>query len=282
MDRKALIKKHETIISTLTKDIKKKKGAYKTAAEQKLAEAQAAYDAELAAFDAGAENLVVHTGGGEEQPPAESTSKPDGDKAETKDTPASKGAQAKVAPNKEGAKTAAKAKETKAEEQKPATDKKVKLDWDKKDLNGMSKKDLEEECAKLSLGKKGSKEDLVTRLMTFALDNDRKEEESDEEEEEDDATANMTEEEKKEAERLYKREQALYKALRVLLKKKPEGVLVSTVLEELGALGVKNFKPQLLNFDSMEALFEDIPEYVLDYQAGPPAKIFPSGSLLDI
>ncbi len=83
--------------------------------------------------------------------------------------------------------------------------------------------DLTEECVKLGLGKKGSKEDLVTRLMTFSLDNQPGTDDEEEEEEEKKTTTTtakggkkdeedekeMTEEEKKEAERLFKREQVL-------------------------------------------------------------------------
>jgi hypothetical protein len=50
-ERKALVKKHEKILADLTKDIKKKKGAYKEAAENKFAEAEASYESELAEFD---------------------------------------------------------------------------------------------------------------------------------------------------------------------------------------------------------------------------------------
>lgn len=284
-DRKALVKKHEAIISALTKDIKKKKGAYKTAAEQKLAEAEAAYQEELAAFDAGG-GATIHVSETTEASSESATQKPEEGEEQAKEAKPVKEADTKKEKEKggKGGKEATK-KVVEEKETKPAAEnnKKVKLDFDRRDLQGMSKKDLEEECTKLQLGKKGSKEDLITRLMTFCLDNDQKEDASEDEEEEEKGKKGgknndkkddslMTEEEKKEAERLYKREQAIQKALRVLLKSKPDGVLVSAVLDELTAIGCKNFKPQMLNYQTMDEMLEDMPEYVLEYHKGPPSK----------
>lgn len=42
-DRKAIAKQYEAQIKALEKDIKKKKGAYKAAAQEKLAEVEAEY-----------------------------------------------------------------------------------------------------------------------------------------------------------------------------------------------------------------------------------------------
>lgn len=223
MSAKEIQKKYKGQLQVLTKEIKKKKGAYKQAAEEKYAALEAEMEEELAKLTIGG----------------------DGDKKATSEA---------------------------KEEERPQVLKKVKIDWDKKDIAGYSKSELSAECIKLGLSKKGGKEDLVTRLMTFSLDNDQRE--SDEEEEEEEET--MTEEEKKEAARMYKREQAIQKALRVLLKKNPDGVEVPDVATKLAELGVKNFKPQMLGYEQMETLLKEMPEFVLAYVEGDPDSIMPA------
>lgn len=151
----------------------------------------------------------------------------------------------------------------------------------------MSNKELAEECVKYGLGKKGNKESLITKLMSFSLEHGVSDYDS--EEEKDDKKSNlnadgsvMTDEEKKAGEKLYKMEQAIQKAVRVLMKKNPDGVAVEDVLTKLGELGVKNFKPQLLKFETMDLLLQDMPEYVCEYQEADgdtPAMILPSDDL---
>jgi len=93
------------------------------------------------------------------------------------------------------------------------------------------------------------------------------------------ATSELTEEQIKEGERLFKREQAIQKALRVLLKKNPDGVAVPEVKTKLVELGVKNFKCSMLNddddkpFESWEDLLRSMPDFVLTFVDGDPCRI---------
>lgn len=67
-----------------------------------------------------------------------------------------------------------------------------------------------------------------------------------------------------------------------MLKKNPDGVDVPDVISTLEGLGVKNFKPQLLGHETMEALLEDMPEYVLEFVKGDgdtPSRVMPAGSI---
>ena len=125
------------------------------------------------------------------------------------------------------------------------------------------KKQADEAASKAEAGEDAGEEEA----------NPKEEEGSDDDS--DDGKA-MTEEEKKEGERLYKREQALHRALRVMLTKNPEGVDVPDVLSVLESLGVKNFKPQMLKYETMRDLLENVPEFVLTFVDGEPPRVMPA------
>ena len=167
--------------------------------------------------------------------------------------------------------------------------------------SGLSKKELEEECVARGLGKKGSKEDLVQKLIVFqqelaskaaaeAKDTDKggypatgakaeeatvapeedeeEEDDDDDDEDEDDEDEDEPEEvDQEEMEKQGKREKAIQKALQLILSKKcQEGFLLSELLENLEKVNVKNFAPEKLGYKSIERFVRGQPEAVLRYR----------------
>eukprot|EP00439_Symbiodinium_sp_Y106_P061444 s3762_g9.t1 len=150
--------------------------------------------------------------------------------------------------------------------------------------SGLSKKELEEECVARGLGKKGSKEDLVQKLIIFQQELASKlaseeakastaskgyaaapaaaakagKDDDDDDDEEVDA---------EEMERQGKREKAIQKALRFLLTEKcPDGFLLGEVVEKLEMVNVRGFAPEKLGYKTTEKFVRRQPEAVLRYR----------------
>jgi len=155
------------------------------------------------------------------------------------------------------------------------------LNW-----NGLSKKELEEECVERGLGKKGSKEDLVMKLILFSQEQEGKqpveteapppkapaakappvrrkevgssdEEETDEEEEVDVEKAALQ----------YKREQYLRGALKVMVTKNPDGVSVEDLADVLADMKVTGYAPEKFGYKTTEKLLKYQPAKLLRYDA---------------
>ncbi|CAK9053609.1 unnamed protein product, partial [Durusdinium trenchii] len=170
--------------------------------------------------------------------------------------------------------------------------------------SGLSKKELEEECTARGLGKKGSKEDLVQKLIVFQQelaskvaseakesgkggytssgvqaaeeavivqdDEEDDEEEDDEEEEEDDDDDEDEDGEqvdREEMERQGKREKAIQKAIQFLLKQKcQDGFPLNELVSKLEMVNVKGFAPEKLGYKTLEKFVRGQPEAVLRYR----------------
>mmetsp|Transcript_21398 Transcript_21398/g.47420 ORF Transcript_21398/g.47420 Transcript_21398/m.47420 type:complete len:283 (-) Transcript_21398:72-920(-) len=191
-----------------------------------------------------------------------------------------------------------------AEESKKDSAADMSKNFKQRNWNGLSKKELEEECVERGLGKKGSKEDLITKLVLFhqdlaskraqeapaessdsrrpesgakakgaeddsedSDDEDEDDEESDDDEEEDEEDEDELEVvDPEEAERQGKREKAVQKAIRLILSRKcPEGFPLSEFAEKLEMVGVQNFAPEKLGYRSMEKFVRGQPEALLRY-----------------
>lgn len=170
--------------------------------------------------------------------------------------------------------------------------------------SGLSKKELEEECAARGLGKKGSKEDLVQKLIVFQQElaskaaaeakdstkggypaaetkgveeDDEEEDEEDEDEdddEEDDDEDEMQEVDQEEMEKQGKREKAVQKAIQFLLIHKcQEGFPLPELVENLEKVNVKNFAPEKLGYKSIEKFVRGQPEAVLRYRKKDQKKL---------
>ncbi|CAK9012503.1 Inorganic diphosphatase [Durusdinium trenchii] len=171
--------------------------------------------------------------------------------------------------------------------------------------SGLSKKELEEECTARGLGKKGSKEDLVQKLIVFQQelaskvaseakesgkggytssgvqaaeeavivqdDEEDDEEEDDEEEEEEDDDDDEDEDgeqvDREEMERQGKREKAIQKAIQFLLKQKcQDGFPLNELVSKLEMVNVKGFAPEKLGYKTLEKFVRGQPEAVLRYR----------------
>lgn len=197
----------------------------------------------------------------------------------------------------EGASAGAAGKATKKDEQKeeetPASSSgKVFRD---RNWNGLSKKELEDACVERGLGKKGSKEDLVTKLTIFqqeqaskapaggyasaqpprASDEDEDDDDDEDEDDEDDDDEDDDEEDDdddqevdaEEMERQGKREKAVQKAVRFLLTDKcPDGFPLDELIQKLEMVNVKGFAPEKLGYKTVEKFVRGQPEAVLRYR----------------
>mmetsp|Transcript_60487 Transcript_60487/g.136100 ORF Transcript_60487/g.136100 Transcript_60487/m.136100 type:complete len:254 (+) Transcript_60487:66-827(+) len=237
-ERSKLIQKQKQERTELEKKVKKSKGAMKDAAQKELEELEKKQEAELAEFDAG-----------------------------------------------KGVAAAAPAKSSSAEEDAAKTSADAS-EFRERHWSSLSKKELEEECALRGIGKKGSKEELVTKLTIFHQElaskapaepatkeaaPEEKGEEDDDEEDDDEESESDEEEgppvDEEEQERQYKREQAMQKALKHLLKVKfPEGFPLSEFNEKLEAVSVTNFAPEKLGYKTVEKFLRNQPEKVLRYK----------------
>ncbi|CAD7933168.1 unnamed protein product [Amoebophrya sp. A25] len=171
---------------------------------------------------------------------------------------------------------------------KSSKEKKIKI-FANRTWDAYSKKELEEACVERGLGKKGGKEDLIMKLIGFHQEQDKRiaenpelakqaeedekrtdessaEEEDCDDEEDDDEDSEDDDEDAKaalsvsaeEAERQFKREQFVRKALRhALLKQGP------CSLEELPAVMetvVKGFAPAIMGYSSLRKFAKNQPK----------------------
>jgi len=188
---------------------------------------------------------------------------------------------------------AAKKQEEKEEETPASSGGKVFRD---RNWNGLSKKELEEACVDRGLGKKGSKEDLVTRLTIFQQeqaskapvggyasaqpprasdededdddeDDDDDDEDNDDEDDDEEDDDDDQEVDAEEMERQGKREKAVQKAVRFLLTDKcPDGFKVDELIKKLEMVNVKGFAPEKLGYKTVEKFVRGQPESVLRYR----------------
>ena len=199
-ERSRLLNRQKKDRTELEKTVKSKKGAFKQAAQEELAKLETDQEHELAEFDrqhrSASSPQVVQDG--DESP--------------------------------------AKVKKTKGKKKLP-----VDIEW-----SDLSKRELQEECHQRGLSKGGGREELVSRLIDWAADRKAKmkngieEEEEEEDSESDDSDSSddegddssddsddipdMTDTQKEEAERQYKRELIVRKAILHLFESKfPDG-----------------------------------------------------------
>jgi len=200
--------------------------------------------------------------------------------------------EAELAEFEGGPGSTAKKQEDKEEEPPASSSGKVFRD---RNWNGLSKKELEEACVERGLGKKGSKEDLVQKLIIFqqeqaskapaggyasaqpprASDSDEDDEDEDGEDDEDDDDEDDDDEDEddqeevdaEEMERQGKREKAVQKAVRFLLTDKcPDGFKLDELIQKLEMVNVKGFAPEKLGYKTVEKFVRGQPEAVLRYR----------------
>eukprot|EP01105_Mastigella_eilhardi_P017614 TRINITY_DN4052_c0_g1_i1.p1 TRINITY_DN4052_c0_g1~~TRINITY_DN4052_c0_g1_i1.p1 ORF type:complete len:302 (+),score=100.69 TRINITY_DN4052_c0_g1_i1:38-907(+) len=261
-ERSRLLNKHRDAERTLQKELKKKKGPAKEAAQQQYDELLEKQKAELEEFDRGA---APAAGSGSGAKPAAATA----------------------------------AANPKAAARFPV------LQW-----SDLSKKELEEESCKRGLGRKGNREDLITRLVVYsqeqerrlaksgeapaddddeeeskpaarplarpppptrkprpgdkAADSDGDDDDEDDEDEESGDDLNMTEEQKIEAEKQYKREQMLVDSVARLLSDHPSGIPLDDLPSRLIAMGVLRDAsmleaPEKFGYKTLDELFNSQP-----------------------
>ena len=239
-ERSKLLNRQKKDRTELEKDVKKKKGAMKTAAQAALEQLETDQARELAEFDAlhGMEASCV------------------------------------VAP----------APQIKEE---VISKKSLPFDIEWKDL---SKKELQEECALRGLSKGGGKEELVTRLICWAAEQkllpEDKERDGDElssesnnssdddsvsssDEDGEDEDEDMTEEQKQFAEKQYKRELIVRKAILHLFENKfHEGFPLDELPEYLSRIKVVNFKPESLGYATLHEFARKQPREAIFYDKG--------------
>jgi len=250
VERSKLIQRQKKDEADAEKDVKKKKGAMKEAAQAKLEELREKNATELEEFDRAKATVVADS----EVVGAASSSKAD--------------RPSDALPEHDNVVVA------------PATTFRV-LNW-----NGLSKKELEEECVKRGLGKKGSKEDLVMKLILFSQEQEGKEPveteaplpkappakappvrrrevgSSDEEESDEEEEADV-----EKAAQQYKREQYLRGALKVMVTKNPEGVSVDDLADVLAGMKVTGYAPEKFGYKTTEKLLKYQPAKLLRYDA---------------
>ena len=238
-ERSRLLNRQKKDRTDLEKDVKKKKGALKTAAQAQLDQLEADQVRELAEFDK-AHGLAE-----------------DG-----------------VAP---------------AVDVVEPRRKKLPMDvpW-----NDLSKKELMEECSIRGISKGGGKEELVTRLICWAaeeknrrlnagesledddIEDDESVHSSDEdsvssEGENDDDIPDLSEEQKLEAEKQYKRELIVRKAILHLFETKfPDGFPLDELPEYLARIKVTNFRPESLGYSSLHEFARKQPREAIFYDKG--------------
>jgi hypothetical protein len=234
-ERSRLLNRQKKERSDLEKEVKKKKGAMKAAAEAQLEEMELSHTKELQEFD-------EQHGSGKQQ------------------------------------------KETSNAPQVLVVSKKLPTDIE---WNDLSKKELQEECALRGLSKGGGREELVTRLICWAAEvkasgaepgeGEENSEESDHSSDDDsvsdsddeDDIPDMTDEQRNEAEKQYKRELIVRKAILHLFESKfPEGFLLEDLPEYLARIKVVNFKPESLGYSSLHEFARKQPREAIFYDKG--------------
>lgn len=236
-ERSRLLNRQKKDRTDLEKDVKKKKGALKTAAQAQLDQLEADQARELAEFD-----------------------KSHGLAAQDESSPADAIAKVKRLP--------------------------MDIPW-----IDLSKKELMEECAVRGISKGGGKEDLVTRLICWAAEEKARRttageplEDGDEDDQEsvhssdedsvssdgeDDDIADMSEEQKQEAEKQYKRELIVRKAILHLFETKfPDGFPLDELPEYLARIKVVNFRPETLGYSSLHEFARKQPREAIFYDKG--------------
>ena len=236
-ERSRLLNRQKKDRSDLEKEVKKKKGALKAAAQAQLDQLEADQARELAEFDKS--HGLSADASPEDDAPAETTRKM----------------------------------------------KKLPLDvpW-----NDLSKKELMEECAIRGISKGGGKEELVTRLICWVAeekarraaagdaedaDDSESEHSSDNDsvtsEDEEDDIPDMTDEQKLEAEKQYKRELIVRKAILHLFESKfPDGFPLDELPEYLARIKVTNFRPESLGYSSLHEFARKQPREAIFYDKG--------------
>jgi hypothetical protein len=239
-ERSRLLNRQKKDRSELEKDVKKKKGAMKTAAQAQLDQLEADQARELAEFD-----KAHGLGDSGKSDPVADNSDP-------------------VAPTKV--------------RRLP-----MEVPW-----HDLSKKELIEECAMRNISKGGGKEELVTRLICWAAeektrrsnagepiedghtDEEESEHSSDDDsvssEGEEDDIPDMTEDQKLEAEKQYKRELIVRKAILHLFETKfHDGFPLDELPEYLARIKVMNFKPESLGYSSLHEFARKQPREAIFY-----------------
>lgn len=261
-----MIQRQKSERQELEKKLKKLKGAMREATQSELDGLEAKHQAELAEFD-----LKVGT-----------------DKA----TPEGK------KESKESKKDGKKESKKEPEAPKPKKSNKELPEIRNRQWSGLSKKELEEECVLRGIGKKGGKEDLITKLTIYhqdlliaekekkkaALENDDEEEqdsEEEEEEEEEDEEESEDEDEDddesdddeapevspEEMEKQAKREKMMQKAIRHLLTEKfPDGFPLAEFEDRLASINVRGFTPQNCGYTTVEKFIKGQPSALLKYK----------------
>jgi len=271
-ERSKLIQKQKQQKQELEKKVKKLKGAMKEAAQKEMEELEGKHEKELAEFDKG--------------PPL-------GGDAKEEDAKDSKEEKKEKKSKKEGKESKEEAKESKEEEPAASSSGAKTTEFRERQWNGLSKKELEEECILRGLGKKGGKEDLIQKLIIFHQEHkfappsragssggalakagasDSEDEELEEEESSDDDDEDEDEEdeeeEKVDEEELIKRgkrEEIVRKGIKMVLKAAPDGFPVSELAERLAGANLKGFAPEKMGYKSVDKFLKGQPDSLLRY-----------------
>eukprot|EP00747_Dinoflagellata_sp_TGD_P192287 gnl/TRDRNA2_/TRDRNA2_56921_c0_seq1.p1 gnl/TRDRNA2_/TRDRNA2_56921_c0~~gnl/TRDRNA2_/TRDRNA2_56921_c0_seq1.p1 ORF type:complete len:267 (+),score=110.78 gnl/TRDRNA2_/TRDRNA2_56921_c0_seq1:65-865(+) len=249
-ERSQLCQRQKKEQGEIEKKVKKLKGALKEAAQKELEELVAKHEAELAAFD---------------KPAAA------GSKKEASGYTAGSATQPPLAPA--------------PAEEKPAK----KTHFRDRNWPSLSKKELEEAAVERGVSKKGSKEELVQRLIMFQQEqgpadasapsgassakkaesddeDDDDEDEDDDDEDDEPSDDDGVEADPAEMEAQAKREKAVQKAIRFLLTEKcKEGFPAADFVVKLEMVNVKGFAPEKLGYKSIDKFLRRQPEKVMRF-----------------
>ena len=236
-DRSRLLNRQKKDRTELEKDVKKKKGAMKTAAQKTLDDLMETQAAELASFDARTAKEVPVI---EEAP--------------------------------------------KKEEQQPVADPSAPMDVEWGDL---SKKELQEECVRRGLSRGGRREELVTRLIGWNAemkhigyvpcapmkkddsDSDENDSDNDSVSGSSDSSSDMDDTQKLEAEKQYKREVIVRKAIIHLFEAKfHDGFPLEDLAANLEKIKVMNFKVESLGYTTLHEFARKQPREAIFYDKG--------------
>ncbi|KAH3756835.1 hypothetical protein Pelo_11334 [Pelomyxa schiedti] len=306
MDRVKLLHRHSEEQRAALKDLKRKKGALRDAAQVKYDELLSRHQAELEEF----ERTNAATATTTAAQPSTTTSSAATTSSATK--PASSAVTSTPAVD-------------------PATTKFPVLKW-----GDLSRTELAEECVKRGLGKKGSKEELTTRLVIFSQeqakmkfpapakvskpaaatgaaatpskpaastpppsasaaksdskpvkkseeseDDDSEEGSDDSEDDDSDESDELTEEEKAELERQHKRKNLLLLTISDLLKTHSSGISLDDLPDILIAAGVlrdkANLAPEKFGYKSLAEMFKAQPRQILVFDSASNRILPPAG-----
>lgn len=250
-ERSRLLNRQKKDRAELEKTVKTKKGAFKQAAQEELARLEAEQERELAEFD--------RTVGGSSGAPKVAH------ETDEKSSPISK------------------PKKSKGKKNLP-----VDVEW-----SDLSKRELQEECHLRGLSKGGGREELVSRLIDWAMDkkaklkngqveeyssseesssesdDDDSSDDSDDDSSDEDDIPDMNDKQKEEAEKQYKRELIVRKAILHLFETKfPDGFPLDDLPDNLARIKVMNFKPESLGYTSLHEFARKQPRDALFYDKG--------------